>query len=105
MQSAHAAIEFTLRHPDLVPETLVLCAAPDEMALWWLLGNAHQDGCIAVAFHEPDLGGQLTAVALEPAGHHLARRFPLAYFREGGELDDDYRHPPGPGGRPSQAGR
>lgn len=74
----HAAIEFALRYPGLVPETLALLAAPDELALWWLCGEAQQDGVAAAAFHEPDLGGALTAVALGPAGYRLARRFPLA---------------------------
>ncbi len=34
------------------------------------------------AFREPDLGGQLTAVAFEPAAAPLLRSLPLALRRE-----------------------
>jgi hypothetical protein len=33
----------------------------------------------AAAVHEPDLGGALTALALEPAGYRLVRGLPLAF--------------------------
>jgi hypothetical protein len=58
--------------------TLVLLVAPDELALSWLYADAVTSALRAVAFHEPDLGGALTAVALEPAARRLVAHLPLA---------------------------
>jgi hypothetical protein len=51
---------------------------PDELALSWLCDDADNAGLRVIRFHEPDLGGALTAAAIEPAGHRLVRRLPLA---------------------------
>jgi hypothetical protein len=64
--------------------TLVVLAVPDELALVWLRDDARAAGLRVVSFHEPDLGGCLTAVALEPAGHKLVARLPLALAAAGG---------------------
>jgi hypothetical protein len=56
----------------------VLLAAPDELALSWLYADAVTSGLRAVPFHEPDLGGALTAVALDPAARRLVAHLPLA---------------------------
>jgi hypothetical protein len=83
-QCAHAAFDFAIAHPDQVrawhtdSNTLALLAVPDELALTWLYADAVQAGLRAVPFHEPDLGGALTAVALEPAARRLVAHFPLA---------------------------
>jgi hypothetical protein len=53
-------------------------AAPDELSLGWLCDDAEAAGLRLVRFHEPDLGGALTAAALEPAGAQLISRLPLA---------------------------
>jgi hypothetical protein len=58
--------------------TLVLLAVPDELALSWLYTDATRLGLRAVAFHEPDLRGALTALALEPAARRLVAHLPLA---------------------------
>jgi hypothetical protein len=63
--------------------TLVLLAVPDELSLGWLCDDAAAAGLRVVRFHEPDLGGSLTAAALDPAGHRLVARLPLAF--SGGE--------------------
>jgi hypothetical protein len=55
----------------------VLVAA-DELALGWLAADALTAGVRVVRFHEPDLGGSLTAIALDPAAHRLVRHLPLA---------------------------
>jgi hypothetical protein len=57
----------------------VVLAVPDELSLGWLCDDATAAGLRVVAFHEPDLGGSLTAAALEPVGHRLVSRFPLAF--------------------------
>jgi hypothetical protein len=83
VQAAHAAVEFALRFPGQVPETLVLLAAGDELELDFLIELLSGDVAYCT-FREPDLGGSLTAVAL--AETRLTRRmtagYPLA-LREG----------------------
>jgi hypothetical protein len=74
-------------YPELVENwhrtsnTLVLLAAPDELRLGWLYADAVAGGLHAIAFHEPDLGGALTAVAFEPAAHRLLAHLPLVLSR------------------------
>lgn len=81
VQAAHAALAFSVTHPQLTAAwssggTLLLLAAPDELALCWLLADAERDGFPASGFYEPDLGGELTAVAIHGAGK-LCSRYPL----------------------------
>jgi hypothetical protein len=86
-QAAHAALDFAVTHPELVAKwhstsnTLVVLAAPDELALHWLADDARASGFRTVHFYEPDLGDCLTAVALEPAAHRLVSHLPLALNR------------------------
>jgi hypothetical protein len=63
--------------------TLVVLAVPNELSLGWLCDDAAAAGLRVARFHEPDLGGSLTAAALDPAGHRLVSRLPLAL--SGGE--------------------
>jgi hypothetical protein len=56
----------------------VLLAVPDELSLHSLCAEAIAAGLRLACFHEPDLGGALTAAALEPAGRRLVARLPLA---------------------------
>lgn len=82
-------MDFAVAHPALLSDwhrtsnTLVLLSVPDELSLHWLHEDARAAGLRSSAFHEPDLGGALTAVALEPAAHRLVRHLPLALVREG----------------------
>lgn len=50
----------------------------DELALGWLCADAEAAGYRLSTFHEPDLDGALTAVALEPAARKLLSHLPLA---------------------------
>jgi hypothetical protein len=59
----------------------VVLSAPDEASLTELHRAAA--GYARSAFHEPDFGGALTAVALEPAAHRLVSHLPLALSRRG----------------------
>jgi hypothetical protein len=61
--------------------TLAILATRDELALGWLCTDAVLAGLHAISFHEPDLDGALTAVALEPAARDLVRRLPMAMPR------------------------
>jgi hypothetical protein len=79
-QAAHAAIAFTLSHPDVAAAApvLVLLAVPDELRLTWLRADAVAAGLLVTSFHEPDLDDALTALALEPAASRLLAGLPLA---------------------------
>jgi hypothetical protein len=85
------AFEFALAHPEMVRDwhvlsnTLVLLSVPDELTLSWLAIDAASKGLRAVTFHEPDLGGALTAVALEPAARRLVAHLPLLLNTRGGD--------------------
>ena len=76
----HAAIQFALAFPDVAASApiLVVLAARDELCLGWLRDDAVMAGLRVAAFHEPDLVGALTAIALEPAASRLVARLPLA---------------------------
>jgi hypothetical protein len=86
-QAVHAAVEFTLAFPALArawhdaSNTVVLLSAPDELTLAELCADAEGAGLRVVRFHEPDLGGALTAAGLEPAAARLLRRLPLTLSR------------------------
>lgn len=86
-QVAHAALRFALAMPEVTrawqreSETIAVLAVPDELALGRLRADAAGAGLDVVAFHEPDLGGALTALALEPAARPLVRRLPTALPR------------------------
>ena len=82
-QSAHAAFAFAAKHPKVCSgwmadsNNLVLLEVDSEPELWALVRDAHKEDVPHVAFHEPDFGDQLTAVALGPAGSRLVSRFRL----------------------------
>jgi hypothetical protein len=84
-QATHAALDFAVAHPDVVASwhrssnVIVLLGVPDELRLTWLIADATAAGHLAVGFHEPDLGGSLTAAALEPAAERLVSRLPLLF--------------------------
>jgi hypothetical protein len=84
----HAAIDFCFTHSELAAcwhahsNTLVVLAATDELALHWLGADAESAGLRLARFHEPDLGGALTAVAFEPSAARLLVHLPLALRRE-----------------------
>jgi hypothetical protein len=68
-------------------------AAPDELSLGWLCDDADAAGFRVVRFHEPDLGGALTAAALEPAAARLVARFPLALSQTRSPSREPFRSP------------
>lgn len=84
-QSAHAAFVFSVEHP-LLMETwfqestyLVLLSVPDEHALIAHLVKLREAGIVCSAWREPDLGNELTAVAVAPslAAQRLLANLPL----------------------------
>lgn len=76
VQSCHAIRQFTADHPDVDAEWfknsnyLALLSVDNELELMRLLVQAHDLGLRCSAFREPDVGGAITAIAIEP--HHKA---------------------------------
>jgi len=84
-QAVHAARQFQHEHPEVErrwfekSNTVALLAAPDESALERLMHKARSIGLKVASFREPDLGHQLTSIALEPGEYtgRLCRKLPL----------------------------
>lgn len=85
-QSCHAAFQFSLEHPDLtrlwneVSNYICCLSVDDEDALEQLAAKAEQRGIPTSRFFEPDLGDELTAIALAPfeSTRALCKGLPLA---------------------------
>jgi len=79
-QVAHAVFDFAVSWKHTMPDvgdTVVILSVPDEAALTEIVRGMPGKVPLA-AFHEPDLGGQMTAAAFGAgAGKRLAR-LPLA---------------------------
>lgn len=84
-QAVHAAFSFAERHPSITgpwqreSQYLVIVTVPDEVALIALASNALARNLVVSTWHEPDLDGQATAVALEPGpvARRLCANLPL----------------------------
>lgn len=85
-QAAHAAFEFSRDHPDVVERWLdgsnylIIVSVEDEIALMGVIEQARALDCLATAIREPDIGDELTCVALEPGvvSRGLCSGMPLA---------------------------
>jgi len=83
-QLGHALVGYVLAQPAQAAHwhtrsnNLVCLAVPDETALSGLVGHLVRESVPVLCFHEPDLGGQLTAVAVSPDGARLLSSIPLA---------------------------
>ncbi len=84
VQSCHAMRQFTADHPDIDHEWfknsnyLALLSVANEIELMRLLTKAADSGFKWSAFREPDIGGEITAIALEPSAKDLVKGLPLA---------------------------
>lgn len=84
VQAAHAAIQFGEEFPSIhqnwfkTSNTLALLTAKDEQALGVIYRRAMDRDIPAAPFHEPDRGGEMTAIALGPQGRQLTKNLPLA---------------------------
>lgn len=84
-QAVHAALAWQAEHPELASawgkssNTVAILAAP-RAVLEELRGAAGKLGIPSSAFHEPDMGNELTALALGPGpkARRLCRRLPMA---------------------------
>ena len=86
VQAAHAAIEFQHEHPTIAKEWntiskyLVFLSVENEKVLHQLLEKIKYRDIKHTIFAEPDIGYQLTAVAVEPSERtrKLTSKLPLA---------------------------
>lgn len=84
VQAAHGLAEFSALHWEIFSSwradssTLALLEVANEEELQALLVQATYRGVEAAEFREPDLGGEITAVAVGPRGKRLCRGFRLA---------------------------
>lgn len=84
VQAAHAMRQWSEDHPaeDRAwfqdSNTLALLGVPTGLELGVILEQALLRGFPVAAFREPDLGNELTALALGPQGKCLTKRLQLA---------------------------
>ena len=73
VQAAHAAINFIFDHPDRAgpwhkdSQYLVFLSVKGEKELEKLINKVSDSGILYTVFREPDIGNEITAVALEPS--------------------------------------
>jgi peptidyl-tRNA hydrolase len=85
-QSVHAAFSFADEHPVIAHEWhrdsqfLVVVNVPDQFALLSLVDDARERGIDVSLWREPDVDGEITAIALAPvaASKTLCSSLPLA---------------------------
>jgi len=72
VQSMHALRQFTAEHPEVdrlwfeQSNYLVLLSVSNEVELYNLMERAQSQGIQVSIFREPDIGDQITAIALAP---------------------------------------
>lgn len=85
-QVAHVMSSFAIEHSDVHADWqtnsnyLVILSVEDEISLSSILEKARELGIKTSSFIEPDLGDQLTAIALEPSEetYRITSSLPLA---------------------------
>lgn len=84
-QLVHAQRQFAAEHPEddlrwfRTSNTVVLLEVPTERELARLEERARVAGTSVAVFREPDLGHQLTSLALGPDGKRHVRSLPKAF--------------------------
>jgi hypothetical protein len=86
VQSCHVMRQFTADHPELDGEWftksnyLALLSVADEVELMRLIVSAKDHNLKWSAFREPDIGGAITAIAIQPHPKtvEMCKTLPLA---------------------------
>jgi hypothetical protein len=80
-QTVHAALAYGADYPEhrVAEGSLVCLVARDELELCWLTEQADRAGLATATFREPDLGYELTAIALEARAARLCSKYPLTF--------------------------
>lgn len=89
-QTNHASIQFQHEHPIISKDWLeksnyiVILAAKDEQDLLRILEKSRMSNLKSSVFVEPDLNGQVTAIAIEPSEmtQKICSNLPLALRTE-----------------------
>lgn len=84
-QAVHAAVEHALAWPSTThaTPTVAVLGVRDELRLAALLDDLERSGHEVATFREPDLAGELTALATVSSRRQPAlRRLPLLFSRE-----------------------
>ena len=87
MQSAHAAIDFCFEHPSRAgpwhkdSNYIVLLAVHNVKDILHLQGECDKYNLHYTIFREPDIGNEITAIAIEPSPKtkKLVQRLPLMF--------------------------
>ena len=85
VQAGHGAIEFIYEHPEIakdwynISKYLVFLSTNNQENLLELADKLSQKGILFSKFYEPDIGNELTAIALEPSSEarRMVSSFPL----------------------------
>lgn len=76
MQACHAVIELTKQLPATKEHpNVILLVVKDEDSLYSARRHLRDHQLPSVAFHEPDIGNKLTAIASGPVCGHERRHF------------------------------
>lgn len=98
VQSTHAAINFTFEHPQRAgpwfynSNYLVLLELKNEKQLKLLIQKCDQNQLAYTVFREPDIGNQITAIAIAPSKltQKLVSKIPLLFKRKENENNKHY---------------
>lgn len=97
VQIAHALSTFYHEHRLLEDkwykdsQHLVLVSVPNRIELLKLVEKARRKGAAFSVFCEPDIGNEITAVALEHKAKNLCSRLPLAFLHAVNNASDGIR--------------
>jgi len=86
VQSAHAIADFGINYPKEFQywhsssNYLACLSVKDEISLQMLASKLSKENIKHITFREPDLGNQITAIAIEPSDmtRRICSSFPLA---------------------------
>lgn len=86
VQSIHAGIQFQHEFPKIAKQWhnesnyLAMLSTEDESSLIYIIEKCHERGLSVSVFREPDIGNQITAIAIEPSSRtkKICGSLPLA---------------------------
>lgn len=99
VQSTHAVINFIYEHPSRAgpwftnSNYLVQLAVKNEEQLRLLIRNCEKHQLYYTVFREPDIGNEITAVAIEPSPvtQKLVSKIPLLFKDKTNKDDTKYK--------------
>jgi hypothetical protein len=111
VQSSHALIDFIFEHPSRAgpwheSNYLIQKVVPDLKALKELIRKCERNNLFYTVFREPDIGNQITAIAIEPSPitEKLVSKLPQMFKNKNNEQEDS-KHIPENNGNQSQGSK